>query len=245
MGECKMKKIAGILLLLTLSLFGFGTPLQAAESASPYDTTLEIGKNTNSAVDGFIDSFKTIDKKLAGKLADFLKNTSIWQKLSGKAQDFLKNNIGKLGPLAKKLGWIANAIDLAPSVYNLVTSIANKDRNTFRTAFRDTALKSLGIVVGIGIGAGVTAALPAVAAAVAATGGTALLVLAAGGAVVTVGGGMLADRIAKSWLSKPLERFADKLYNKLINNTSGPSISPGGNDDRSGGGPVKLNQLRW
>lgn len=87
-------------------------------SGSPYDSAIEIGKNTTSFVDALIDSGSQIDEKTAGKLADFLKNNALWKNLSGKAQDFLNKNISKLGPLVKKLGWIANAIDLAPSLYN-------------------------------------------------------------------------------------------------------------------------------
>jgi len=244
-----MKKLNGLLLFLFLALAGIGMPLNAAESGSPYDSVLDTSKNTNSAVDGFLDGAKDVDKAVGGKLAEFLKQSSIWKNLSGKAQSFITANIGKLGPLVKKLGWIANAIDLAPSVYNMVTSLVSRDREKFKTSFRDTALKTAGIIVGLGIGAAVSAAIPAVVAATAATGGAALVAIAAGGAVVSVAGGYLADKAAKALFSKTLENFADKLYNKLINNTAGPSIAPGsapsGSRSRNGGGPVTLDKLSW
>ena len=242
-----MKKRFGFLLFSLLALLGFAAPLCAAPSGSPYDSALSTFKDTNSAVDGFIGSAKDIDKATAGKFADYLKHASIWKNLSGKSQQFIGRHIGKLGPLVKKLGWIANAIDLAPSVYNTVASVVKRDKQSFRGAFRDTALKTGSIVVGLGIGAIVSATLPAVVGVTAATGGAALVVVAAGGAIVSVGGGMLADKAAKSWLSKPLERFADKLYNKLINNDTGPVVAPGGSSPGGsrGGGPVKLKQLAW
>ena len=242
-----MKKLFGIIAFSLFALLGFEAPLCAAESASPYDSALGTYKDTNSAIDGFLDGAKDVDKATAGKLADYLKHSSIWKNLSGKAQQFITKNIGKLGPLVKKLGWIANTIDLAPSVYSMVSSLVKKDKSSFRTAFRDTALKTGSIVVGLGIGAAVTAAIPAVVAATAATGGAALLVIAAGGAIVSVGGGMLADKAAKSWLSKPLEKFADKLYDKLINNDTDPAISGGGSPGggSGSGGSVKLKQLNW
>lgn len=237
-----MKKLAGLLFLI-LVLFGISVPLKAAESASPYDTVIDTSKNTNSAVDGFLDGFKDVNKAVGGKLAEFLKQSSAWQKLSEKAQKYLTANIGKLGPLVKKLGWIANAVDLAPSVYSMVSSFVKRDQSSFREAFRDTALKTGGIIVGLGIGAAVSASIPVVVAATAATGGGALLAIAAGGAVVSVGAGMLADKAAKSWFSKPLERFADKLYHSLLDDGSGPSIQDESDERRSGA--VKLNQLRW
>ena len=135
-----MKKLTGLLLFSLLVLFGIGAPLHAAESASPYDSALDTYKTTNSTVDGFLDGVKDVDKATAGKLAEFLKQSSIWKNLSGKAQQFIGRHIGKLGPLVKKLGWIANAIDLAPSVYSMVSSLVKKDKASFRTAFRDTAL---------------------------------------------------------------------------------------------------------
>ena len=68
------------------------------------------------------------------------------------------------------------------------------------------------------------------------------LVIAAGGAAVSIGGGMLADAAAQSWFSQSLENFGDKLYSSLINNESGPDISGGSSSPT---GPVKLDRLRW
>ena len=242
-----MKKRFGYLLFALLALFGVAAPLQAAPSGSPYDSALGTFKDTNSAVDGFIGNVQDIDKLTAGKFADYLKHASIWKNLSGKSQQFIGRHIGKVGPLVKKLGWVANAIDLAPSVYSTVASVVKRDKKSFRGAFRDTALKTGSIVVGLGIGALVTASLPTVVGVTAATGGAALVVVAAGGAIISVGGGMIADKTAKKWFSKPLENFADKLYKKLINNDTGPSVGGGGSSPggSKGGGSVKLKQLTW
>lgn len=237
-----MKKFTALLLFAFLSLFGFGTQLQAAQSASPYDSALETYKTGNSTLDAILDGAKDINKATAGKLADYLKNTSIWKKLSENAQGYIGRNIGKLGPLVKKLGWIANAIDLAPSVYSTLASFVKRDREGFKKAFRDTALKTSSIIVGIGIGAAVSAAIPLVVAGTAATGG-ALLLVAAGGVAVSVGGGMLADHLTKKWFSKSLEDFGGKLYDKLINGDTLTGIMDGGG--RSSGGAVTLDKLQW
>jgi hypothetical protein len=243
-----MKKFTVLLLFAFLSLFGFGTQLQAAPSASPYDNALDTYKTGNSTLDAILDSSKDVNKATSGKLAEYLKNTSIWKKLSEKAQGFIGNNIGKLGPLVKKLGWIANAVDLAPSVYNTLASFVKRDRKGFKKAFRETALKTASIIVGLGIGAAVTASIPLVVAGTAATGG-ALLLVAAGGAVVSVGGGMLADHLAKKWFSKSLENFGGKLYDKLITRDTLTGIMDGGgrsSGGRSGsGGAVTLDKLQW
>ena len=242
-----MKKMTALLLFAFLSLFGFGTQLQAAPSASPYDSTVEISKNGTSTVDALLDGAKDINKATGNKLADFLKNTSIWKKLSENAQGFIGRNIGKLGPLVKKLGWIANAVDLAPSVYQTIASFAKRDREGFKNAFRDTALKTGSIIVGLGIGAAVSAALPLVIAGTAATGG-ALLVVAAGGVVVSVGGGMLADHLAKKWFSKSLEDFGGKLYDQLIGDDTLSGLSRGSGSGGGGsksGGAVTLDKLQW
>lgn len=237
-----MKKLYGLFLFLTLALLGLGAPLRAADSGSPYENTVGAAKDMNSAVDGFLDASKTIDKQTAGKFAEYLKNSSIWKSLSGKSQGWIAQNLGKLGPLVKKLGWIATAVDLAPSVYRMVTSFNARDRGKFKTAFRETALKSVSVVAGLAIGAVVTATLPAVVATTAATGGAALLVVAAGGAAVSLLAGKGVDKLNEALFSKSLENFADKLYNKLINNESGPDISGGSSSPK---GPVKLDRLRW
>ena len=246
-----MKKLSLVLLLTLLSVFGFGFTAQAeSKSASPYDSVVGFSKDTTSAVDAALDSASTVDKKTVGKLADYLMNTSAWKKLSEQAQNVIGSNIGKLGPLVKKLGWIANALDLAPSVYNLAASYVQRDKQKFKESFRDTVLKTTSILTGLAIGAGVTAALPLVVAGTAATGG-ALLVVAAGGLVVTVGAGMLVDHIVKKTFSKSLEDFGGSLYDKLIGDDTLSSLQPSSSDGGGGGnreksdGPVTLDALQW
>ena len=246
-----MKKLFALLLLALLPSFGFVAPLHAAESSSPYDSVVDTSKNTTSTVDAVLDGVKDVNNATGNQLSEFLKNTSIWKNLSENSQNFITNNIGKLGPWVKKLGWVINAIDLAPSIYSTVTSFNNRDRDGFKKAFRDTALKTGSVLTGIGIGAAVSAALPAVVAATAATGGAAL-VIAAAGAVVAVGGGMLADHLAKKWFSKSLEDFGGKLYDKLIGDDTLTGIMDGGGSggSRSGGGSksggaVTLDKLQW
>ena len=243
-----MKKFIALLLFVLLSSFGIGAPLHAAESASPYDTVVDASKDTTSAVDALLDGAKEINNATGNQLADYLKNSSIWKKLSENSQNFLTNNIGKLGPWVKKLGWIANAIDLAPSVYNTVASFVSRDREKFKTSFRDTALKTAGIVIGLGIGTAVSAAIPLVIAGTAATGG-ALLVVAAGGVAVTVGVGKLADKAMKKWFSKSLEDFGGKLSDKLIGDDTLTGIMDGSGGGSGGkpksGGAVTLDKLQW
>ena len=253
-----MKKLFLLLLLALLPSFGFVAPLHAAESASPYDSVVGVSKDTTSTVDAIIDGVKDVNKATGGQLADFLKNTSIWKKLSENSQSFITNNLGKLGPWVKKIGWVANALDLAPSIYNTITSFNSRDKQKFKESFRDVALKTGSVIVGLGIGAAVSAALPAVVAATAATGGAALLI-AAGGAVVTVGAGMLADHVAKKLFSKSLEDFGGKLYDKLIgDDTLSGILDGGGSGNGSGnrggsgsrgssgsGGAVTLDKLQW
>ena len=247
-----MKKWTTLLLFALLAAFGFEAPLRAAESASPYDSVLGTSKDTISSVDAILDGAKEINKTTTGNLANYLKNTSIWKKLSENAQGFIGRHIGKLGPWVKKLGWVANAIDLAPSIYNTITSFNSRDKQKFKESFRDVALKTGSIVAGIGIGAVVSAALPLVVAGTAATGG-ALLLVAAGGAVVSVGVGKVADHLAKKWFSKSLEDFGGKLYDKLIGDDtlsgfsggSGSGSGSGGGGSGNRGGAVTLDKLQW
>lgn len=254
-----MKRFFALLLVTVLAGFGFSPSLCAAESSSPYDTTIDISKTTTSTVDATLDTVKNVDGHTAGKLAEFLKNSSLWKKLSENSQSWIANNIGKLGPWVKKLGWVVNAIDLAPSIYNTIASFQARDKESFKKHFRDTTLKTVSVLTGLAIGAAVTAALPAVVAATAATGGAALLV-AAGGVVVTVGGGMLVDHIVKKVFSKGIEDFAGNLYDRMIGEnvldnvltTGGGGGSggksggkSGGSRSRSGGGSTTLDALQW
>ena len=242
------KKILIVLAVLS-SLFAFAVPLRAQESSSPYDKVIGVSKTGNSIVDAILDAGKEVNKIDSTKLADYLKSLSAWKKLSEKAQNYINGNIGKLGPLVKKLGWIMNALDLAPSVYQTVTAFKNRDKKSFKDAFRDVTLKTGSIVTGLAIGAGVSAAIPVVVAATAATGGGALVV-AAIGVVVSVGGGMLVDHLAKTYLSKTIENFAGKLYDNLIKNDTlsilnSSGVSGGGGGKGGGDGPVKLDALKW
>lgn len=228
-----MKKML-LLFFICSALFGVMAPVAAAESASPYDSVVDVSKNSTSAVDAVLESAKDVNKATSGKLADYLKNTSFWKQLSEKSQGVIGNLLGKLGPLVKKLGWIANAIDLAPSVYNTIASFNRRDKEGFKNAFRDTTLKTVSILTGIAIGAAVSAATPVVVAAIAATGGAAVVVAAAG-AVVAIGGGMLVDKIVKSTFSKSIEDFADKLYDDLLENDIMTTILQGGGSGGGGG----------
>ena len=103
--------------------------------------------------------------------------------------------------------------------------------------------------------AAVSAAIPLVVAGTAATGG-ALLVVAAGGVIVSVGAGMLVDNIVKNTFSKSIEDFAGNLYDDLIGSDTLSSIlkkpggdgGGGGRNSGSGGrgdGPVTLDALQW
>ena len=243
-----MNKKILIVLAMLASLFASAVPLYAQqESSSPYDKVLEISKTTNSTVDAILDAGKDVNKIDSTKLADYLKSLSAWKKLSENSQNYITNNIGKLGPLVKKIGWIMNAIDLAPSVYQTIASFKKRDKKSFKEAFRDVTLKTGSIVTGLAIGAGVSAAIPLVVAATAATGGGALVV-AAVGVVVSVGGGMLVDHLAKTYLSKTIENFAGKLYDNLIKNDTLSILDKGGggSSGRSkGDGPVTLDALKW
>lgn len=249
MGGGKMKYFTLFCLLTLVALCVM--PLRAAAeesnpSGSPYDSAIEMGKNTTSFVDALIDSGSQIDEKTAGKLADFLKNNALWKNLSGKAQDFLNKNISKLGPLVKKLGWIANAIDLAPSLYNTGLAFLQNDKPKFIEAFRDSTLKIVSIAGGLAIGAVVTAALPLVIPAVAA-GGIGTVILAGGGAIVSVGMSMLADKVIKDNFSKNIESFASSVYDSLIYDSTFSGILGGkkGSGGKSSSGGVKLDALQW
>ena len=243
-----MNKKILILLAVLFSLFGFAVPLRAEASASPYDKVMEVSKTGNSVLDAILDAGKDVSKIDSTKLADYLKSLSVWQKLSGNSQNYITNNIGKLGPLVKKLGWIMNAIDLAPSVYQTISAFNKRDKKSFKEGLRDVTLKTGSILTGLAIGAGVSAAIPLVVAATAATGGAALLV-AAGGVIVSVGGGMLVDHLAKTYLSKTIEDFAGNLYDNLIKTDTLSILDKGGGSSGSGkgggDGPVTLDALRW
>ena len=241
------KKILIVLAVLS-SLFAFAVPLRAQESSSPYDKVMEVSKTGNSAVDAILDAGKDVNKIDSTKLADYLKSLSAWKKLSENSQNYISNNIGKLGPLVKKLGWIMNAIDLAPSVYQTIASFNKRDKKSFKEAFRDVTLKTGSILTGLAIGAGVSAAIPLVVAATAATGGGALVV-AAVGVAVSVGGGMLVDHLAKTYLSKTIENFAGNLYDNLIKDDTLSILDKGGGSSGRGkgksDGPVTLDALKW
>jgi len=241
------KKILFFLALFSSLVFG-SFSLSAADSASPYDTVFGFVKDTNSAVDAILDAGKEVSKIDSTKLADYFKSLSLWKKLSENSQNFITSNIGKVSKFAKKLGWIMNAVDLAPSVYNMVTSFRNRDKQKFKESFRDVTLKTVSILTGIGIGAAVTAAIPVVVAATAATGGGAAVV-AAVGAVVAVGVGMAVDYGVKTLTSKTIEKFAGSLYDKMIGNDTLTSIGRSGGSGSGGkgggDGPVTLDALKW
>ena len=241
-----MKRLFCSFLLALTSFFIVGGPLQAAESASPYDSVIEGSKDTTGTVDAILDAGKDIDKAATGQLADYLKNSSLWKKLSEGSQNWLTNNFSKIGPWVKKLGWVINAIDLAPSIYNTVTSYMARDKEKFKESFRDTTLKTVSILTGLAIGAGVSAALPLVVAGTAATGG-ALLVVAAGGVIVSVAAGKVVDSIVKKTLSKSIENFAGSIYDKLVGDDTLSRIhSSGGESSGRGSGPGSgLTPLRW
>ena len=236
-----MKRLFCSFLLTLTSFFIVWQPTQAAESSSPYDTVLEGAKDTNGAVDAILDAGKDIDKSTAGKLVDYLKNSSLWKKLSEGSQSWLTNNFSKIGPWVKNIGWVLNAIDLAPSLYNTVTSYMARDKEKFKAAFRDSTLKTVSILTGLAIGAGVSAALPLVVAGTAATGG-ALLVVAAGGVIVSVGAGKLVDSVVKNLFSKSIEDFAGGLYDKLVGDDTLSQLQPSGAGSGGGSG---LTPLRW
>ena len=228
-----MRKLL-LLFVMCFSVLGVMASAAAAESASPYDSVVDTSKSTTSAVDAVLDSAKEVNKSTAGKLAEYLKNSSIWKSLSEKAQGTISKYLGKLGPLVKKLGWIINAIDLAPSIYKTVTALNQRDKEGFKKAFRDTTLKTVSILTGIAIGAAVSAATPVVVAAIAATGGAAVVVAAAG-AVVAIGAGMVADEVVKKLFSKKIEDFADKLYDDLVDGDIMTTILQTGGGSSGGG----------
>ena len=238
------KKILIFLALFSSMVFG-SFSLSAAESASPYDGVVGFAKDTNSTVDAILDAGKEVSKIDSTKLADYFKSLSLWKKLSENSQNFIARNIGKLSKYVKNFGWIVNALDLAPSVYNMVTSFKQRDKEKFKTSFRDVTLKTTSILTGLGIGAAVSAAIPVAVAATAATGGAAAVIVAVG-AVVTVGVGMAVDYGVKTLTSKTIEKFAGKLYDKLIGNDTLTSIGSGGSGGKGGGdGPVTLDALQW
>ena len=221
------KKILFFLALFSSLVFG-SFSLSAADSASPYDTVFGFVKDTISAVDAILDAGKEVSKIDSTKLADYFKSLSLWKKLSENSQNFITSNIGKVSKFAKKLGWIMNAVDLAPSVYNMVTSFRNRDKQKFKESFRDVTLKTVSILTGIGIGAAVVAAV---------------------GAVVAVGVGMAVDYGVKTLTSKTIEKFAGSLYDKMIGNDTltsiGRSGGSGGGSKGGGDGPVTLDALKW
>ena len=115
-----------------------------------------------------------------------------------------------------------------------------------RSPFRESTLKVVSIAGGLAIGAVVTASLPLVLPAVAA-GGVGTVILAAGGAIVSVGMSVLADKVIKDNLSKGIESFASSVYESLMYDSTFSSILDGKKRERgkASSGGVKLDVLQW